>query len=219
MEVEFWKQRWLEKQTGFHQDRFNSYLEKYWPELKLAEGSHVFVPLCGKSMDMVWLEKSGYRVTGVECSQLAVEAFFVDHNLIADSVNGQPFNIYLSGNIKLLHGDFFDLPSDMLADVNAVYDRASLIALPSDMRKRYVDKLIEILPSQAMILLITLEYNQASMSGPPFSVPEKEVRSLYSRRFDIHLLKQVDVLTDQPRFAQRGLLSLVESVYLLQQKH
>lgn len=219
MEVEFWKQRWQENQTGFHLDQVNPYLEQFWPALQLTPGSHVFVPLCGKSKDLVWLEKSGYRVTGVECSQLAINAFFTENNLQFDTVQGQALNTCIAGNIQLLQGDFFDLQSNELADVKAVYDRAALVALPPDMRQRYAQKLVDILPAPTTMLLITLEYNQASMSGPPFSVPEIEVRSLYSHCFDIHRLQQMDVLSSQPRFAQRGLDRLVESVYLLQPKY
>jgi thiopurine S-methyltransferase len=219
MEVKFWKQRWQENQTGFHLDQVNPYLEQFWPALQLTPNSHVFVPLCGKSIDLIWLEKSGYKVTGVECSQLAINAFFAENNLQFDTVHDQVLNTCIAGNIQLLHGDFFDLQRHDLAGVNAVYDRAALVALPPDMRQRYAQKLIDILPARTAMLLITLEYNQASMSGPPFSVPEIEVRSLYSHCYDIHRLQQMDVLSAQPRFAQRGLDRLVESVYLLQPKY
>lgn len=218
MEIDFWKQRWQENQTGFHLDQVNPWLKKFWPELKLARGSHVFVPLCGKSIDLLWLAEAGYSVTGVECSQLAVEAFFSEHDLSCNRVDGELLQSYRAEDIHLLQGDFFDLPADMLADVAAIYDRAALIALPADMRQRYVTKLFDVLPSGAAMLLITLEYNQASMSGPPFSVPENEVRNLYGKRFDIHKLQQTDVLQEQPRFAQRGLDALLETVYLLQPK-
>ncbi len=219
MEIAFWEQRWQEKQTGFHLDQVNPWLKKFWPDIKLAQGSHVFVPLCGKSLDLLWLEKSGYRVTGVECSQLAVETFFTENNLACKRETCGTLQLYSSANINLLQGDFFELQAAMLASVSALYDRAALIALPAEMRQRYVAKLIEVLPAQTVILLITLEYNQALMSGPPFSVAETEVRTLYGQRFHIHTLQQTDVLPEQPRFAQRGLDALVESVYLLQPKH
>jgi len=218
MEIDFWRQRWQENQIGFHLDQVNPWLKKFWPELRLVRDSHVFVPLCGKSIDLLWLAEAGYSVTGVECSQLAVEAFFAEHKLSCNRVSGEFLQSYRAEDIHLLQGDFFDLQADMLADVAAMYDRAALIALPADMRQRYVTKLFDVLPSRAAMLLITLEYNQASMSGPPFSVPENEVRNLYGKRFDIHTLQQIDVLQEQPRFAQRGLDALLETVYLLQPK-
>ncbi|MDQ1362549.1 MAG: thiopurine S-methyltransferase [Pseudomonadota bacterium] len=215
MEIDFWEQRWKENQTGFHLEKVNPLLEKFWPELKLAEASHVFVPLCGKSLDLMWLNKSGYCVTGVECSQLAVETFFREHDLSCNRVDDENLKFFQAENIHLLQGDFFDMRAEMLADVSAIYDRAALIALPAGIRQRYAAKLLDMLPAHAVMLLITLEYNQTLMPGPPFSVPETEVRALYGKRFDIQKIHQVDVLPDQPRFAQRGLDFLLESVYLL----
>lgn len=220
MEIEFWRQRWLEKQIGFHLDEVNAYLLKYWPALDLDKNSTVFVPLCGKSKDLLWLAEQGYHVIGVECSELAVSAFFNEHQLSYKVVDNQFHKHYISNsvNIELLHGDFFDMDKVLLDTVDAVFDRASLIALPADMRQLYVDKLADSLSTKTSILLITLEYDQNKMSGPPFSVSAEEVNALYASSFDIQLLAQHDVLDDQPRFKQRGLSYLVESVYLLKLK-
>lgn len=219
MEIDFWKQRWQENQIGFHLDQVNPWLKKFWSEIQLAQGSHVFVPLCGKSLDLLWLANAGYCVTGVECSQLAVDAFFAEHDLACNRVSCGDLQSCASGNINLLQGDFFSLQADMLPTVLAVYDRAALIALPHDMRQQYVTKLLDVIPVHASMLLVTLEYNQSLMAGPPFSVPEQEVLALYGRKFEIRKIHQADVLHEQPKFAQRGLDCLLESVYLLRPKH
>jgi thiopurine S-methyltransferase len=219
MEIDFWKQRWQENQIGFHLDQVNPSLEQFFPALKLTQGAQVFVPMCGKSLDMLWLANVGYGVTGVECSELAIQSFFTEHKLPCTRSLDHALQSYKSKNIHLLHGDFFDLQTDMLSSVAAVYDRAALIALPPDMRKSYVEKLFDVLPQHAGILLITLVYDQTLMAGPPFSVPEIEVQNLYGERFTIRTLQQTNVLHEQPRFAQRGLDSLLETVYLLSPKH
>lgn len=216
MEIGFWEQRWQENQIGFHLDQVNPWLVKFWGELKLAQGNHVFVPMCGKSLDLLWLEKMGHCVTGVECSQLAVANFFAENNIAFNHIAGADLNTYKAGNIQLLQGDFFAVNASLLTAVTAVYDRAALIALPAEMRKRYVAKLFDVLPTQTAILLITLEYNQAVMTGPPFSVSEMEVQALYGKKYGIRKLQQKDVLPEYPRFAQQGLANLLESVYLLQ---
>ncbi len=83
MEPAFWHKRWADNQIGFHQGQVNSYLQTHWPALGLETGSRVLVPLCGKSLDLVWLAGQGYRVLGVELSRRAVEDFFREHGLEA----------------------------------------------------------------------------------------------------------------------------------------
>ena len=81
MKAEFWLERWQRNEIGFHQGEINAHLQDYWDRVGLKEGGEVFVPLCGKSNDMLWLRAQGHRVLGVELSPLAVEAFFVENQL------------------------------------------------------------------------------------------------------------------------------------------
>lgn len=215
MNRDFWLERWERKETGFHQDEINPYLRQHWPELHLAEGSEVFVPLCGKSRDMQWLREQGHAVLGVELSPLAVQAFFEENGLSPQRTKGERFDSYEADGIRILCGDFFDLGKNDLAGVKAVYDRASLIALPPEMRERYVRHLVNILPPATQILLVTLDYPQAEMSGPPFAVSAAEVEALYRKHAGIRLLAQADVLEQNPRFRERGLSRLQENISLL----
>src|SRR5574340_1608572 len=146
MKKDFWLERWERKEIGFHQDEINPYLRQYWQELHLARGSEVFVPLCGKSRDMLWLREQGHAVLGVELSPLAAQAFFEENGLSPQRTRGERFDSYEADGIRILCGDFFDLDRDDLAGVKAVYDRASLIALPPEMRERYARHLESILP-------------------------------------------------------------------------
>lgn len=215
MKKDFWLERWERGEIGFHQDELNPYLRQYWSDLHLARGSTVFVPLCGKSRDMLWLQSQGHEVLGVELSVIAVDAFFKENGLVPRQSASGRLEGYEANGIRILRGDFFDLSKDDLAHVSAVYDRASLIALPPEMRERYARHLVSILPPGIEILLITVDYPQPEMSGPPFAVSVNEVEALYREHAEVRLLAQKDVLEQNPRFKERGLSQLQESVFLL----
>jgi len=215
MKKDFWLERWEKEEIGFHQDDFNPYLRRYWQEVHLASGSLVFVPLCGKSRDMLWLREQGHHVLGVELSAIAVQAFFKENGYVPGHGSEGKFERCEANGIRILCGDFFDMGKDELADVQAVYDRASLIALPPEMRERYVRHLAGILPPATQILLITVDYPQPEMQGPPFAVSIGEVETLYRKHAEVRLLAKLDVLEQSPRFQQRGLSRLQENIFLL----
>ncbi|MDH5395813.1 MAG: thiopurine S-methyltransferase [Gammaproteobacteria bacterium] len=214
MKAEFWHQRWENNLTGFHLNEVNPHLKAHWPALQAKAGARVFVPLAGKTRDLLWLAEQGFEVVAIELSPLAVEQFFSENNLSAEKQQIHGMSCTRSGNISLFCGDFFDLTTDILGQVDAVYDRASLIALPPEMRQRYAQKLTE-LAHNAPKLLITLEYEQAKMDGPPFSVTEKEVQSLYQDKYRVTQRMAQDVLDESPRFREKGLDYMKECVYQL----
>ena len=216
MDSEFWLQRWHEGQIGFHQDRVMPLLEQHWDGLALPTASRVLVPLAGKSLDMLWLAARGHRVLGVELSALAITQFFAEHDLHPHSHDSRYGRHHVAGNIELICGDAFELDADILADCAGVYDRAALIALPPLLRHRYVTELYARLPVCSRGLLITLEYPQAQMDGPPFNVDEPEVRSLYGPRWSVDLIERRDILATQPRFHDNGVTALSTAVYRLQ---
>ncbi|MGA9666206.1 MAG: thiopurine S-methyltransferase [Gallionella sp.] len=215
MKKDFWLERWQREEIGFHQDDFNPHLRRYWQDMRLAPGSPVFVPLCGKSRDMLWLREQGHRVLGVELSDIAVQAFFRENGYVPNHGPHGKFRHCEANGITILCGDFFDLGKEDLADVQAVYDRASLIVLPPEMRERYVRHLVSILPPATRILLITVDYPQPEMQGPPFSVSIGEVETLYRDYAGVRLLEKLDVLEQSPRFQQRGLSRLQENIFML----
>jgi len=192
MEASFWHAKWEKSEIGFHQDEVNPFLRQYFGELSLPRGSRVFVPLCGKTRDIPWLLASGYRVAGAELSRLAVEQLFADLGLEPSVSQIGPLTHFAADNIDIYNGDIFELTGSELGQVNAVYDRAALVALPSDMRDRYACHLAGI-TKQAPQLLITYAYDQSLQEGPPFSVSAEEVRRLYGQSFDLALLASVDI--------------------------
>lgn len=218
MHPDFWNQRWQEGRIGFHQDAPTPLMLKHWPCLRVAAGSRVFVPLAGKSLDMVWFAAQGYRVLGVEISRLAVEQFFVEHGLVAEIRDSRYGVHYAAGGVELICGDAFALDAQALADCDAVFDRAALIALPADLRQRYVGELYAHLPNGCRGLLVTLEYPQSQKAGPPFSVDSAEVEALYGRDWTVSVLERSDILAAQPGFVAEGVTSLQTVAYRLQRR-
>jgi thiopurine S-methyltransferase len=218
MQKDFWLERWQREEIGFHEGVVNAYLTQFWGSMNIAPKGVVFVPLCGKSVDMQWLREHGHPVIGVELSELAVQAFFKENGYTPKQSSTAKFKQYEANEIRILCGDFFDLGRDDMAGVTAVYDRASMVALPQEMRVRYVRHLVSILPLATKILLVTFDYPQAEMPGPPFAISPAEVDALYSNHADIQVLAQIDALPQNPRFKQRGITRLQETIYLLKLK-
>ncbi len=215
MDPDFWHSRWANNQIGFHEGRPNDYLIKYIGRLGALHGTPIFVPMCGKGVDMLWLADKGYRVLGVELSPIAVQAFFAENELAAQQSAAGPFTRWKYGPIEILCGDFFALTAADLSAVGAVYDRAALIALPEDLRNAYARHLEEILPKALKHLLVTLDYPQEQMSGPPFSVDAAEVRRLFPEPCVIEHLASHDVLRDSPHLKEKGVKRLQENAFLL----
>ncbi|CAM3890780.1 thiopurine S-methyltransferase [Pseudomonas wadenswilerensis] len=215
MQAEFWHKRWADNQIGFHQGRVNSYLQQFWPTLGLAPGSKVLVPLCGKSLDLAWLAGQGHQVLGVELSQRAVEDFFSEQQLQPEVGQRGAFKTYRSGPLEVWCGDFFALQVEDIADCSALYDRAAVIALPPASRERYAALLTGYLSQDCQGLLITMDYDQALLEGPPFAVVDAEVRQLFAG-WQPQALEARDILAESPKFVQAGVPLLFERVYRLQ---
>ena len=214
MDADFWHSKWEANQIGFHRPDVHPLLIRHWAKLPVRSGDRVFVPLCGKSLDMQWLAEQGHSVVGVEVSPVAAEDFFQACGITPKIVLNERYVTYQSDNITILCGDFFDLVAADLGPVDVVYDRASLVALPEEHRAPYAEQ-IQRLADTCPTLLITLTYDQSIMQGPPFSVGDAEVRSLFEDRYNIELLEKIDVLHEEPKFAARGLDKLTESIYTL----
>lgn len=215
MERDFWLERWERNEIGFHQEIINPALQRFWPRLQVPEGGRVFVPLCGKSQDMAWLREQGHPIVGVELSTRACEQFFREQGLDPERTLREPFVIYTGGGYELWGGDFFHMPAASLSDIAAVYDRASLVALPPGMRRRYAEHMAEVVPGHAGVLLVSFEYPDGEMTGPPFSVNEAEVRAFFGDAFQVEVFSRTEVLDEHPRFRARGLTRLEEVVYYL----
>ncbi len=215
MNDSFWHERWESDRIGFHQQEVSPYLKSHWRRLELGKNTGVLVPLCGKSHDMNWLWQQDHSVLGVELSPIAVRAFFEENDISAASGEEHPFSSLQNGGLKLLCGDFFALTPEHTQGISAVYDRASLIAFPPDFRVKYAQHLTSLIGQGSHLLLITIDYPQEEMKGPPFSVTEKEVQELFSEHFSVQILESKDVLQENGRFLSRGVSRLSENVFML----
>lgn len=209
MDASFWHAKWEKSEIAFHQDEVNPLLVDHFGALSLAPGSRVFVPLCGKTRDILWLLQSGYRVVGAELSRLAVEQLFAEMELMPSVAQAGPLTHFAAEDIDIYVGDIFELTAAQLGPVDAVYDRAALVALPAAMRQRYADHLAAI-TDRARQLLIAYDYDQSLQNGPPFAVGADEVRSLHGRHYEPTLLASVEVAG-----GLRGKCPATEHVWLL----
>jgi thiopurine S-methyltransferase len=192
MDASFWHHRWEKNETAWHESRANPLLVTYFDKLTLAKGRRVFVPLCGKTLDISWLLSKGYRVAGAELSQLAIEQLFLELGVQPDIATVGQVEQWSAKNIDIFVGDIFTVTRKILGPVDAVYDRAALVALPDTMRNRYTAHLTE-MTEEAPQLLICYDYDQRSMEGPPFSVSDKEVKQHYAGTYDVKLLASTEI--------------------------
>jgi len=218
MDPEFWKQRWRDGQTGWHQDDVHPGLIRFFPRLELNTGDRIFVPLCGKSLDMVWLAEQGVQVIGNEASDHAIAAFFDLVELMPEKTPDSELVRWQAGPYTLYEGDYFALKPEQVKGVTAVYDRASLIALPKEGahgRKAYMRQMRALFGVDVKTLLITLDYEQSQMDGPPFSVGYEEVIWQYAFDHIIEFLSEEKILDKEPRFRERGLSRLTEWIFMM----
>lgn len=209
MDPEFWHERWAANEIGFHKDTEHDLLVRHLGRLALPPGARLFLPLCGKTLDMAWLMGEGYRVVGCELSPVAVTQFFETLGVVPEISSLGPLGRYAADGIELLCGDIFDLGPELLGAVDAVYDRAALVALPPPMRSRYVPHL-DVLAGPAPRLLVTISYAPGALPGPPFSLSETEVRALFEPRFTVEACGQAPLVA-----GAGGGLEIVETLWHL----
>ena len=219
MDHDFWHQKWKNNEIGFHREEINEFLQKYYPLNQLPSTTKVFVPLCGKSIDMLWLNQRGAQVVGSELSLLACQQFFAENNLAMEHSQSGEFIQLKHNSIELLSGDFFKLSLAELGHIDFCYDRAALVALPPELRIQYAYKMAELLSAGALYLLITYNYGGDSAFGPPFSVDSNEVVKLFGDNFIITFLEQqAEDPNNLPALAKRGIAQVINQVYMLKRK-
>lgn len=218
MQPEFWLERWQNNEIGFHLPMVNPRLVDYWPTLALAPGARVLVPLAGKTLDLGWLRAQGHPVLAVELSKDAAEAFYAEAGLVPRRTVEGDFIRYSAHDIDYLVGDLFTLSAAQCGPFAGVWDRGALVALPPALRARYVASMATLCAPGTRTLLITLEYAQAEMAGPPFAVSEDEVRHAFGATHEIDLLLREDILPLEPRFKARGVTALDSAVYRLERR-
>jgi len=209
MDAVFWHERWEKNELGFHQPQGNPLLIKHYKRLPIKQDARLFLPLCGKTRDIGWLRDKGFHILGCELSELAVQQLFEELEILPNVRDLGVCKQYSAKGLDIFVGDVFKLTPEMLGQVDAVYDRAALVALPIEMREAYSNHLRQI-TKVAPQLLIVYEYDQNSMAGPPFSISDAEVVRHYGAVYEIEDLERVygeDCL--------KGRVSAYENVKLL----
>lgn len=192
------------------------HLPSFWPQLNLHDGATVLVPLCGKSLDMLWLKNQNYKVIGVEASEKAANDFFRESGLSYEKSAKASFTIFTSDDIEIWIGNFFKIKDFYLPGIDAIYDKAALIALRKKQRKKYAQTLLSLCKPHTQILMNAFEYEQDEMAGPPFAVFTDELHELFGHQFNIKLLHKESIFDDLAKFQHRGLSSyLTEKLYHL----
>lgn len=209
MQHDFWHHKWQAGEIGFHLQDVNPLLVQSFAQLALQSGSRIFLPLCGKTQDIHWLISQGYRVVGAELSQLAIAQLFDELALTPTITRLDKLIHYQAEQIDIFVGDIFDLTPALIGSVDAIYDRAALVALPITIRPLYAAHLVS-LSQHAPQLVICFVYDQQVISGPPFSVNAAEVMALYQSDYKINLLDSVEVVG-----GLKGKCSAIEQIWLL----
>jgi thiopurine S-methyltransferase len=215
VQADFWHERWRSGKVGFHQNTVAPALQKHWSRLNVTRGCTVFVPLCGKSLDMLWLRDREHSVVGIDLSDVALDSFCVENGILARRTDVDGFAEYQAASLRLLCGDFFGLTPPTLGSFRFIYDRAALVSWAPELRTKYVEHLTQLAPQGCETLLITIEYPQTEISGPPFSVDAECVNRLYSPHHEIRPLHREDILATDPKLRARGVTQLYESCYHL----
>jgi thiopurine S-methyltransferase len=209
MEASFWEQKWSENDIGFHESQVNPLLVEHFSQLDLVKGQRVFLPLCGKTLDIGWLLSKGFKVVGAELSELAIQQLFAQLEIKPKIIYLQYCRHYSANNIDIFVGDIFNLSSELLGPIDAIYDRAALVALPLALRERYSAHLIS-LSRTAPQLLICYEYDQNLMAGPPFSISDAEIMQHYSQSYAVNCISSQNYAG-----GLKGKCPAIEKVWLL----
>jgi len=203
MDRDFWLARWREGRIAFHESTPNVFLTTY-AALLGPPPRRIFVPLCGKARDLAYLASLGHEVIGVELSSIAAEAFFTESAVTPESAQRGPFASLTAGSVTILVGDVFDADATTLGHIDAVYDRAAIVALEPAVQERYARHIVSLLPPDGPILLVTFDYDTSKMKGPPFAVPPDRVQELFGARCNIEKLDSRDVGEERPSFRAAG---------------
>ncbi len=216
MDKKYWLNRWEVGNIPFNQLTPHRFLIKHFKTLDLQSQEKVFVPLCGKSVDMTWLMQQNQRVIGVEISPIAISDFLKENKLDITQLKDNSFQIYQNASCTLYHGDLFDLTSQHLSEIKAVYDRGSLTALPpKTLRSQYINWLKTVIPLNSKMLLIVFEHGAPDVAEPPFSTPYEDVKLFFNSHFSVTQLEKEFITEIPSHWVARKIHDLYECAYLL----
>lgn len=216
MHHDYWHDRWRTREIGFHRASAHPLLERWWPTLEIPADARVYVPLCGKSLDVAWLAEQGHTVVGSELSPVAIREFFEERGLTPSRERDGAHVRHTAGPYTIFEGDALALTPAQLGPIDAAYDRAALVALPPEMRIRYAISIAALLESGARMLVVTFEYPQERIAGPPFAVMPLEAHRLFDSAFSVREIDRLDIVEERPKFVDVGIRLVHEVAYRLE---
>jgi thiopurine S-methyltransferase len=218
MQKSFWESRWRKNHIGFHAPEPEADLAGFWGELSPEAGETVAVPLCGKSTDLVWLAGRHKRVFGIEFVEQACRDFFREQGEgieVREEKFARGLTLSAEG-ITLCCADYMKLRPADVPDAALVYDRAALVALPPEIRGPYAEQTFRLFPRLRGMLVISFEYDETKMSGPPFSVRGDEIRNLYGSRFSIRRVSSTELIGKSEKYQSMGLESMMQTCWIME---
>lgn len=210
----FWQQHWSDGQTAFHLDDIHPDLQVFLPVLSLELGDTVFVPLCGRTLDIGYLLNVGYNVIAIEMVEYAVQQLFNQLSIVPEVSGWKQGKCYRADHLTVYVGNYFDLSSDECAEVSAIYDRAALAAMPYKLQQRYCQHLGDI-TVYAKQLVIASAFDQTKMQGPPFTITPQHIQQYYGQHYTIELLNEIETIKEEMDFQKQQLDSFIRRTYLL----
>lgn len=205
---------WSEKtDPPYHRKNYTAKLVQYHDRLVQGKkNSRVFVPLCGKSLDLIYLSEQGHEVIGLEYSKIAVNDFFEENNLAynKEQCEGSPFVKYAAKdkNITIYQGDLFDFSQEVCGSgsIDAVWDRGSFVAINVSSRDKYVELMSSLVKPSGRILMEIVKYHDPDYYGPPRIILEQDLKS-YFKRFTVEV-SEYELFDPQPSYYKRGDMQL-----------
>jgi len=208
---DYWEFRWQYDYIGWHQKTGNKYLMDYMNEhyLKTVQDTsqiRVFVPLCGKSQDMIRLYELGFTVVGVEYAPKAIDEFFSENSIpTLDNpkygTGDKVFAASADGRLIIGHGDLFTFTPESLpfTQYDLIWDRGSLEALNLADRPKYSNLMLSLLKSDGVYLTDTKDYDITQYGGPPLKANTEDLQKLYGDRCSVEEVYREDMLAlDNP---------------------
>jgi thiopurine S-methyltransferase len=216
MNKEFWVNAWADGRTNFHQITANPWLQLGLSELK-STPKRALVPLCGKTIDLLTLAQKGIEVVGVEIAAQAVDEFFRENKLTPGISKEGAYSAYRVPGLTILSGDFFEIESwpDYNEGFDFIYDRAALIALPLELRTRYLKVIKSLITDQTRYLVDFISYDGPLDLGPPFSVSPDEIIEFFKDFRKIKKLKEDQRQAIHPRFIEAGVQVMQMHLWLI----
>lgn len=214
MDLDYWKKRWQEDETGWHHDEVHPLLQKYYDLYNLSHHHHFFFPLCGKTLDIDWALEKGHQVTCVEVSTIAIEEIAKRLHIHWRIENNGPFTVYSYDKLTIYQGDFFSIPKITFPKIDFVFDRAAVVAVDPSRRKEYANIYAQLQPST--ILFILYRYDKKASTAPPFSFESGEIQNIINNDFEIKMLETKEILNEVPKFKSRNIDEFYREVYLAQ---